>query len=305
MLFFSPALHAQVDFSVEVEFLQQELFQQVMKDKSGRRSTDQLVKVHLKGGEEKWILVHVEVQGDNEKDFAERMFQYFYRIYDRFSKKIVTLAVMTSPHRSENPAVFQYDYFGTKLHYAYNNCRLIDYDYPELEHSDKLFSKIVLAAKYRNDTKEDTEKRYTFKEKLMRELIKNNRYLDVEIQAAIYFIDYLLRLPEELTHKLYNTLTPIIQEEGNDMVQFNSGEWGPTMEAVFAKLRENAERVGLEQGIERGIEQGLERGIEKGLEQGVKKVVIEMLKEGAPIDFIARVTHLEQDQIERLRETLQ
>jgi len=128
LLFFSPALHAQVDFSIEAEFLRQELFQQVMKDKSGRRSTDQLVKVHLKGGEEKWILVHVEVQSDNDKDFAERMFQYFYRIYDSFDQKNVTLAIMTSPHRSENPAVFQYDYFGTKLHYAYNNCRLVDYD---------------------------------------------------------------------------------------------------------------------------------------------------------------------------------
>lgn len=119
-----------------------------------------------------------------------------------------------------------------------------------MEQSDKLFSKIVLAAKYRHDTKEETEKRYTYKEKLMRELIKNNCYSDVEIQAAIYFIDYLLRLPEDLKQKLYNTLTPIIQEEGNDMVQLNSGEWGPTMEAVFSKLRENAERVGLEQGLE-------------------------------------------------------
>ena len=71
----------------------------------------------------------------------------------------------------------------------------------------------------------------------MRKLIKNNPYSDMEIQAVIYFIDYLLRLPEDLTQKLDNTLTPIIQEEGNDMVLFNSGDWGPTMEAVFAKLR--------------------------------------------------------------------
>lgn len=77
LLFFSPELHAEVDFSIEAEFLQQELFQQIIKDKTGRRSTDQLVKVHLKGGEEKWVLIHVEVQSTNEKDFAKRMFQYF------------------------------------------------------------------------------------------------------------------------------------------------------------------------------------------------------------------------------------
>jgi len=148
-------------------------------------------------------------------------------------------------------------------------------------------------AKYRHDTKEDTEKRYTFKEKLMRELIKNNCYSDVEIQAAIYFVDYLLRLPEELTQKLYNTLTPIIQEEGNNMVQFNSGEWGPTMDVVFARIRESAERIGLKQGIEQGIE------------QGVKNVVLEMLKKGFTTDLIIELTHLEEDKIEELRETLQ
>ena len=107
----------------------------------------------------------------------------------------------------------------------------------------------------------------------------------MEIQAVIYFIDYLLRLPEDLTQKLDNTLTPIIQEEGNDMVQFSSGEWGPTMEAVFVKLRENAEQV--------------------GLELGVKNVVLEMLKKGFTTDLIMELTHLEEDKIEELRETLQ
>ncbi|WP_342514436.1 Rpn family recombination-promoting nuclease/putative transposase [Sporosarcina sp. FSL K6-1522] len=246
LLFFSPELHAQVDFSIGADFLQQELFQEIIEDKSGRRSTDQLVKVYLKGGEEKWILVHVEVQSNNEEDFAERMFQYFYRIYDQYNKKIVALAVMTSPHRSRYPTEFCYSYFGSKLHYAYTNCKLTDYDYAELEQSDKLFSKIVLAAKYMHDTKKDTDKRYAFKMKLMREIIKSKQYSGTEIQAVFYFFDYLLRLPENLSRKLNDTLIPIIQKEVNDMVQFDSGEWSPTMEAVFAKIREDGERRGIE-----------------------------------------------------------
>ena len=158
LVFFSPDLHAQVDLSIEAEFLQQELFQQIIKDKTGRRSTDQLVKVHLKGGGEKWILVHIEVQNNNEKDFAKRMFQYFYRIYDKYDKEIVALAVMTSPHSSTIPTEFRYNYFGTKLHYAYTTSKLVDYGYTELEQSDKLFSKIILAAKYMHDTKRDMDK---------------------------------------------------------------------------------------------------------------------------------------------------
>ena len=73
------------------------------------------------------------------------------------------------------------------------------------------------------------------------------------------------------------------------MVQFDSGEWSPTMEAVFARIKED----------------GIEKGKAEGLEQGVTKVVLEMLKEGASMDFIARVTHLDQDKIEKLRKTLQ
>ena len=57
--------------------------------KKGRRMADQIVKVILKDGVEKWILIHVEVQSENEADFSARMFQYFYRIYDMYEQKIV------------------------------------------------------------------------------------------------------------------------------------------------------------------------------------------------------------------------
>ncbi|MCG7336090.1 Rpn family recombination-promoting nuclease/putative transposase [Sporosarcina sp. ACRSM] len=277
LLFFKPDLHAQVDFTKEAEFLQQELFQKIMDKKKGRQWADQLVKVHLKDGEEKWVLVHVEVQSDNEKDFAKRMFQYFYRIYDRHDKEIVAIAVMTSPHESTFPTQFNYSYFGTELHYAYTNCKLNNYDKEELEKSDKLFSKVVLAAKYMNDTREDVDKRYAFKMKLMKKIITDNKNSRSEILAVLYFIDYLLRLPEELSKKFHETMIPIIQKEANDMVQFNGEELSPTMEAIFAHFQEEGKRKGIEQ------------------------VALEMLKEGSSVEFIAKVTRLDREAIEKLR----
>ncbi|MDW0113135.1 transposase [Sporosarcina saromensis] len=56
---------------------------------------------------------------------------------------------------------------------------------------------------------------------------------------------------------------------------------------------------------EKGVQQGLEQGLEQGLKQGVKKVVVEMLRKRMPTDFIAEVTHLEKEEIEKMRETLQ
>ena len=142
------------------------------------------------------------------------MFQYFYRIYDRFDREIVALAIMTSPHQSEFPIQFRYSYFGTKLHYAYTNYKVSDYDYKELEQSDKLFSKVVLATKYMNETKQDAEKRYAFKMKLMREIIKHPNYSRTTIQAVFYFTDYLLRLPQELSDTTRKNNSPYFKRGG-------------------------------------------------------------------------------------------
>ncbi|MEC5423420.1 transposase [Virgibacillus sp. C22-A2] len=47
-----------------------------------------------------------------------------------------------------------------------------------------------------------------------------------------------------------------------------------------------------------------ERGIEKGIERGIKKVAGELLKEGSSIEFVAKVTHLDREEIESIRENL-
>ncbi|WP_251669639.1 MULTISPECIES: hypothetical protein [unclassified Sporosarcina] len=115
LLFFAPDLYEQVEFTKKPDFLQQELFQEVADRKKGRRSADQLVKVYLIEGGEQWILIHIEVQGVNEEDFSKRMFQYFYRIFDRYEKKIAALAIMTSPYENNYPKSFQYDFLAQRL----------------------------------------------------------------------------------------------------------------------------------------------------------------------------------------------
>jgi len=44
------------------------------------RFVDKLVKVFRQDGKEEWLLVHIEVQGYNDKHFRERMFQYYYYV---------------------------------------------------------------------------------------------------------------------------------------------------------------------------------------------------------------------------------
>lgn len=71
-----------------------ELFPELIKQ-GGNRFVDMLVKTFLKNGREEWILVHVEIQGGSIKNFLQRMFQYWYRIYDRYAVDVTALAIFT------------------------------------------------------------------------------------------------------------------------------------------------------------------------------------------------------------------
>ena len=83
LAFFFPVVHAGIDWSQGYIFLDKEL-QKVVRDAVlGRRWADKLARVTGRDGVEDWVLVHIEVQGEDKPDFAQRMFVYNYRLYDR------------------------------------------------------------------------------------------------------------------------------------------------------------------------------------------------------------------------------
>ena len=79
MAFFFPQAHADIDWSLGYEFLDKELQQVVREAETGRQLVDKLVKVwHTEGTEktETWLLIHIEVQGQRDANFAKRMYVY-------------------------------------------------------------------------------------------------------------------------------------------------------------------------------------------------------------------------------------
>lgn len=100
--------------------------EEVAKDATiGRRFADKLVKVHLKNGREEWVLIHIEVQSQ-EEDFAMRMYIYHYRIYDKYKKSVASLAILGDEKESWRPSSFSYSLFGCSLWYF---CKHIDYHF--------------------------------------------------------------------------------------------------------------------------------------------------------------------------------
>jgi predicted transposase/invertase (TIGR01784 family) len=100
---FFPELHRVINFS-GLRFLQQELFTDVTIGDKHR--VDLLAEVGLHG-EEGLILIHIESQAQYQEDFAKRMFIYFSRLYQKFNRKILPIAIFSYNTPHEEPDSFQ------------------------------------------------------------------------------------------------------------------------------------------------------------------------------------------------------
>jgi len=52
-------------------------------------------------------LVHIEVQGYPDEEFSERMFRYFYKIFDRHGKRVVSMAILTGTEGTPQEGRFE------------------------------------------------------------------------------------------------------------------------------------------------------------------------------------------------------
>jgi hypothetical protein len=136
------------DFSKPFVFLDKELEQLFPSnpDDFSPKYVDKLVKVFTRAGNEEWVLVHVEVQGSNDAEFAQRMFHYFYRIYDRYQRPITAFAILTDTNRRFKPQKFEQYCLGTHLSYHFNTYKIIEQDPNSLAQSKNPFAMVVLTA---------------------------------------------------------------------------------------------------------------------------------------------------------------
>lgn len=81
--FFTEYAHL-IDFEYGFEFLDKELQHIVPESETQNRHADKLIKAKLIDGSTIYFLLHIEVQGYKDELFDRRMFEYGYRIEDRF-----------------------------------------------------------------------------------------------------------------------------------------------------------------------------------------------------------------------------
>jgi hypothetical protein len=199
MQFFFPAVHDQIDWTKEIQFLDKEL-EEVTKDAEiGRRFADKLVKLHLKNGQEELLLVHVEVQAQEEQEFAARMYTYNYRIFDKYKKPVMSIAVLADSNPNWRPSQFSYDLFGCTLNFEFPTVKLIDYQQrlAELENDRNPFATVVIAHLTALNTTNDRNERKVQKLALVRRLYEQGLE-EQDVINLFAFIDWMMTLPAEL-----------------------------------------------------------------------------------------------------------
>lgn len=127
MAFYFPDAYAQIDWAVPHTFLEQELAQVVRDGKLGKRRVDKLVRVARLGGRAQWVFVHIDVQNNLDRDFAERVFIYNYRIYDKYRRPVSSLVLLADHNNGWRPNTFNYALFGCETGIRFPSVKLADY----------------------------------------------------------------------------------------------------------------------------------------------------------------------------------
>jgi SOS response regulatory protein OraA/RecX len=228
--------------------------------------------------------MHVEIQGDRETWFMDRVFVYHYRIFEAFKARgmeVVSLAIFTDDDENYRPNVYSFERWGFKIRMEIPLVKTVDFKIkPELKKKlETSKNPMALAVKVQLKSREERNRNnlqsFKLKVELMREYYKNG-YDRKYIRSVFRFMDAIFQLPKDLDREFTEELAKIEKE-------FNM------------PLISNFERY--------AEERGEKRGEKRGMKKAEKKVAIKMLKKGYTPEAIAEVTSFSVEEVRKLAET--
>lgn len=244
--FHFPDVHRQIDWSGPIDFLEQEL-RSVSQDHGPQSSfVDKLVRVHRLDGQPEWIVIHLEIQCQPQSAFAERMFLYHARLYERHRQPVASLALLADDNPGWRPDSFDYTVFGCRLGLRFPVAKLLDWSGSDARLADSRnpFALVTRAHLATRATRDDPVARERLKLTLIRDLycigLERQRIVDL-----FRVIDWMMRLPEQNDTRFRNAVA--------------------TMEEEFSmRYVTSIERLAIEEGIAKGMQQGMQQGLKQG-----------------------------------------
>jgi hypothetical protein len=183
------------------------------------------------------------------------MFTYNYRIFDRFTRPVASLAVLADESPEWRPSSYGYDLFGCQMKLDFPVAKLLDYetDREELLRRDNVFAVVTAAHMDTRRTREDPPARYEAKWRLLR-MLYDRGWDRRRIRSLFGILDWMMYLPPELDEKLINRLEEY--EEEKKM---------PYVTRMERRARNEGHQEGWEEGREEGREEEAARVLRRQL----------------------------------------
>ncbi len=244
--FHFPDVHRQIDWSEPIDFLEQEL-RSVSQDHGPQSSfVDKLVRVHRLNGQPEWIVIHLEIQSQSQSAFAERMFLYHARLYERHRQPVASLALLADDNPGWRPDSFDYTVFGCRLGLRFPVAKLLDWSgsVNRLADSRNPFALVTRAHLATRATRNDPAARERLKLGLIRDLycigLDRQRIVDL-----FRVIDWMMRLPKENDMRFRHAVATMEEE-------------------LSMRYVTSIEQLAIQEGIAKGIQQGMQQGMQQG-----------------------------------------
>ncbi len=184
---------------------------------------------------------------------------------------MASVAILGDERAGWRPATFQAALWDCAVHFHFPVIKLLDYRarWAELEASRNPFATVVMAHLRAQETRGDAAARGQAKLMLARRLYELG-YSREEIAGLFRFIDWLLRLPEEMEERFWETLQQY--QEERQMTYISSSE-----------------RIGLRKGLVQGLLTGLEVALEVKFGDEGRRVAdeIRQIRDVAMLEAIA------------------
>jgi hypothetical protein len=261
--FFAPRAAADVDWSHRPVSLDTELQALSVDAELGRRYADKLVRVRRKGGDDVFVLVHVEVQGRPDPRFAARMAGYRRRIESRWDRPVFSMAVLADDSPRWRPKAYRDALWGNRVHFIFHVVKLLDFAprAAALLRDDNVFALAVVAHLRARASRRQPRLRLRWKLELTR-LLHERGHPTERIQRLFRFIDWLLILPAALRVRYTDEVRRIHEERR--MPYISTVERDNIADAA-RRAREQALREGRQEGRQEGQAATLVRLLERRL----------------------------------------
>lgn len=237
---FFPAVHGAVDWSEEAENLETELARLSPDSAVANRRADKLFRVRLASGEKRMLLLHIEVQTTFDPALAERILVYWYRIYDHYGERPISLVLLADENPAWRPGLFREELLGFRLELQFPVAKLLDHSPAALRESSNPVALAGVAYFLARATGRHPDRRLELKVELVQVLL--HKGFPPELAHQVFrLIDWMMVLPREAEQRFRERIVKLKED--------------PKMRYVTS-----FERIVREEGRVEGLSDGVRKG---------------------------------------------